>query len=70
VALWTMFITGIAGIGIGVPLLITGMRGKNRQEVLRRKDEILAPFDPATATLSLFAEPQGGGGGLRLNVTF
>jgi hypothetical protein len=68
-ALWAMLITGVAGIGIGVPLLVSGMRGKNRQEILRRKDDILAPFDPATATLSLFADPEGGGG-LRLRVTF
>ena len=64
-----MFITGITGIAVGVPLLMTGAQGKKRQELLRRKDEILAPFDPATATLSLFADPQGGGGP-RLQVTF
>jgi hypothetical protein len=69
VALWTMFITGITGIAVGVPLLVSGSQGKKRQELLRRKDDILAPFDPATATLSLFADPQGGGG-LRLKVEF
>lgn len=68
-ALWTMLITGVTGIAVGVPLLITGSRGKKRQDLLRRKDEILAPFDPATASLSLFAST-GGGGGLRLQVTF
>jgi len=72
VALWSMFIGGITGIAIGVPLLITGMQGKKRQDVLRRKDEILAPFDPyaITASLSLFTDSQGNVGGLRLKVTF
>jgi len=69
-ALWIAFATGLTGIAVGVPLLVSGSRGKKRQELLRRKEEILAPFDPATASLSLFADPHGGGGGLRLEVRF
>jgi hypothetical protein len=72
IALWSMFIGGIAGLAVGVPLLVTGMQGKKRQDILRKKDEILAPFDPyaITASLSLFADSQGNVGGLRLKVTF
>jgi hypothetical protein len=72
IALWSMLVTGIAGVGIGVPLLVIGKHGKGRQELLHRKDEILAPFDPSTATasVSLFADSEGNPSGLRLKVTF
>jgi len=71
-ALWTMLLTGITGIAVGVPLLVTGMQGKKRQDILRRKAEILAPFDPfaVTASLSLFTDSEGNVGGLRLRVVF
>jgi hypothetical protein len=67
-----LFPLGGVLIASGIPLLITGVSGKHRQELLRRKDEILAPFDPyaVTASVSLFADSQGNVGGLRAKVTF
>jgi hypothetical protein len=72
VVLWSALIAGVTGISVGVPLLVTGRKGKKRQELLRRKEEILAPFDPfaATARLTLFADSEGRAAGLRLQVTF
>jgi hypothetical protein len=61
---------GIASIGIGVPLAISGAQGKHRQEILRRRDDILAPYAPPSATVSLSFDPDGRAGGLRLSVTF
>jgi len=61
---------GIAAVGIGVPLTISGARGKKRQDLLRRKYEILTPYEPSVATLSVFVDPDRGSGGLNLKVTF
>jgi hypothetical protein len=61
---------GIASIAIGLPLTITGARGKHRQELLRRKYEILAPYEPPAVSLSLYADPAAGEGGLQVKVTF
>jgi hypothetical protein len=62
--------TGVAALGIGIPLIISGASGKHRQELLLRKDEILAPIAPPTAAISLFGDPASGAGGVRLQVTF
>jgi hypothetical protein len=61
---------GIGAIAIGVPLAISGARGKHRQEILRRKGEILAPYDPSAAFVSFFIDPERGSGGIQLKVTF
>jgi len=63
------FFGGLASIAIGVPILISGVRGKKRQKVLRRADEIRAPFDPFTVSASLIFDP-GRGGGLVLRAAF
>jgi hypothetical protein len=63
---------GVAMIGLGVPLLATGVSGRHRQQLIRRKDEILAPFDPRAVrvSLSLTGDPARGAGGLTLRVAF
>jgi len=71
-AMLGMMLGGVACIGAGIPLAISGRRGKSRQQILRRKEEILAPFDPfaVTASVSLFTDSEGNVGGLRLEVRF
>jgi hypothetical protein len=61
---------GIAAVGIGVPLLISGARGKNRQKILRRANEIRAPFDPFEVSVSFAFDPRRGAGGLTLRAEF
>jgi len=66
-----LLIGGAVGIGIGAALVGTGRSGRKRQELLRRKDEILAPFSPRFGvTLSFFTDPGRGAGGLALRATF
>jgi hypothetical protein len=65
-----MFVGGLVSLLIGVPLIISGTKGKNRQKVLRRKDEILAPFDPFAVAISFSADPDKGAGSLHLAVAF
>jgi hypothetical protein len=64
---WGMLAGGITGVAVGAPLLAIGRRGKERQLVLRRKGEILAPIRPI-ASVSPFSDPRGGG--LRLEVVY
>jgi hypothetical protein len=56
----------------GASLLASGLRGRQRQKWLRRKDEILAPFNPSAprVTVSLFGDRERGAGGLSLRVEF
>jgi hypothetical protein len=61
---------GIGAIAIGVPLTISGAAGKRRQDLLRRKLEILAPYGAPDAYVSLFTDPERGAGGLQLQLTF
>lgn len=61
---------GIGALAIGIPLTAHGTRGKRRQELLYRKGELLASAARPDARLSLFADPEGRSGGLRLEVTF
>ena len=65
-----LLFSGIAAVAIGVPLTISGARGRKRQAILYRKDEILAPNTPPAAYVSFFADPAQGAGGLQLKVTF
>jgi len=62
-----MMILGAASIGIGVPLVIKGTMGKNRQRYLQRKHEILRAA-PLELGLRVRAGPDGGG--LALAMTF
>jgi hypothetical protein len=61
---------GIGSIAIGLPLTISGARGKRRQEILRRKDEILAPYDPSAVFISFYVDPERGSGGIQMKMTF
>jgi hypothetical protein len=65
-----MFVGGLVSLLIGVPLIVSGAKGKNRQKVLRRKDEILAPFDPFAVSVSFSADPAAASGSLHLSVAF
>jgi hypothetical protein len=62
-----MMILGAASIGIGIPLVIKGTMGKNRQRYLQRKHEILGAA-PLELGLGVRAGPDGGG--LALAMTF
>ncbi|MCK9459006.1 MAG: hypothetical protein M0R80_05145 [Proteobacteria bacterium] len=64
------FFGGLASIAIGVPILISGFRGKKRQKVLRRADEIRAPFDPFEITATLHVDPRTGSAALALSAAF
>jgi hypothetical protein len=60
---------GVAGLGSGIPLLVIGQRGVNRQKYLRKKDEILTPR-PSTIDLGVLANPQYGIWGISLGYCF
>ena len=59
---------GIVGIAIGIPLLVSGIRGRKRQSYLKRKDEILATL--STVRVGLTFDPSTNSGGLSLSATF
>jgi len=62
-----MFAGGLALIGIGAPLAVSGASGRKRQDLLRRADEIEGPFDPFAVSLRLWSG-DGRGGGLQVVV--
>jgi hypothetical protein len=62
-----LMLAGVGAIAIGVPLLVNGTRGKNRQRYLRQKDEILGGL---SADASLLLQPGPNGGGMALRVSF
>jgi hypothetical protein len=65
-----LLVAGAVGIGVGAALVGTGRSGRKRQEMLRRKDEILGPFSPRVGvTLSFFTDPRSGANGLALRAT-
>jgi hypothetical protein len=67
---WVSLAFGVAGIAIGIPLVITGAKGRNRQLFLRdRKDEILKRHrqSPSLSTNLLIGY---GAGGLVVSVSF
>jgi hypothetical protein len=70
--IWPLVGTGTAAVLIGIPLLVNGQHGRSRQQLIRRKDEILAPFNPSAprVTVSLFGDRERGAGGLSLRVEF
>jgi hypothetical protein len=59
---------GIAALGAGIPLAISGTAGAHRQELLLRKAEIRDSFDEPAVALTLFADPARGAGGVALRV--
>jgi hypothetical protein len=65
----TLAITGLAAISFGVPFAVSGTKGMKRQNVLRSKEEILKPFQPAVK-LSILWDPAHDTGGLVLRADF
>jgi hypothetical protein len=52
------FAAGAGFLGAGIPLIIAGRRGMERQKILRQRDEILNPKS-AAVRLNLHADPTG-----------
>jgi hypothetical protein len=71
-AIAALILGGAVVTAAGASLLVAGLRGRQRQKRLRRKDEILAPFDPRAVqvSLSLYGDRNRGAGGLALRVQF
>jgi hypothetical protein len=67
--MWSCFLGGIVGLGIGMPLLILGGGGLRRQKLLRDRHEVYEPIEP-TAKLTLFTDSAGSPAGVRLDVRF
>jgi hypothetical protein len=58
---------GVLGIAIGIPLMVRGIRGKSRQALLKRKDEILKG---SSWSMAVSAGPVRGGLTLGASVVF
>jgi hypothetical protein len=60
-------VVGVTGLGVGIPMMVRGIRGKGRQALLKRKDEILGG---ASSALRISAAPLPGGMALGATIAF
>ena len=70
VILFSGLASGAAILSIGIPLMITGMIGSKRQQVLKMKKEILGSDSDVNICLSLQFDPSTSTAGLMLKSTF
>ena len=64
------FIGGTTAVVTGLLLAIVNAQGVRRQRLLRGEGAFLHRPEPAEVSISAFADPSNGAGGLRLAVQF
>lgn len=64
-----MFVGGLGAIAVGIPLIVSGIRGRNRQSYLQRKNEILRAGG-YEVSLKLRVDPRSDSAAVALAVTF